>query len=377
MNPEELHDILSGKRHSLSAVLCRLGLSLAEPFYNLGVQTIRFLYNNRLKAIHRVSRPVISVGNITTGGTGKTPFTALLVKLLQAQGHKPGIASRGYHAIPAKSAENSSEPGQISRAVEQGNDEKRMLDQICPGTPHLQSKDRAGIARQLIHEFSCDRILLDDGFQHRKLHRDLDLVLIDAVNPFGYGHLLPRGLLREPLTSLGRADLIVLTRVDQVPRTEIERIQEVLRYFTHAPLVEVSFQATGWLDAAGNVTPLTELPIQPVVFCGIGNPRNFQQQLQQLGVSVAGDCWRPFPDHHHYTATEMEQLAELARKQGGELLTTHKDLVKLEGLLPSHLRCRALLIEAVITQGKEFLDQALSRLPVFSEEDLGEDDEEE
>lgn len=350
MNPRDLEALLSGERQTFAAAMLRLVLSFLEPFYTIAVTTIRLLYNLRLLQVVRVSVPVISVGNITTGGTGKTPVVALVTQLLQEGGYRPGIASRGYRTL-------SGETGS-----EMANDEKLLLHQLCPEVPHLQDRDRVRVARELIREFGCDRIVLDDGFQHRRLARDLDLVLIDATNPLGYGHLLPRGLLREPLTSLGRADLLVITRVDQVTLEELAGIQETLRVFSRAPIVEMRFEAVGWIDPEGQRADLAEIPEDPVVFCGIGNPGNFRRQLEHLGVRVREERWRAFPDHHHYTETEIAELCREARASGGILLTTQKDLVKLAGRMPADVECRALRIEAVIQSGQEHLRQQLERL---------------
>lgn len=350
MNPRDIDALLSGERQTLSAAMLRLLLSFLEPFYTIAVTTIRLLYNLRLFQVVRVSVPVISVGNITTGGTGKTPVVALLARLLQEGGYRPGIASRGYRTLSGESGS------------EMANDEKLLLHQLCPDVPHLQDRDRARVARELIREFGCHRIVLDDGFQHRRLARDLDLVLIDATNPFGYGHLLPRGLLREPLTSLGRADLLVITRVDLVTFEELAEIRETLGVFSRAPIVEIRFEAVGWIDPEGRRTGLGEIPEDPVVCCGIGNPGNFRRQLENLGVRVREERWRAFSDHHPYTEEEIAELCREARVSGGKLLTTQKDLVKLAGRLPTDVDCRALRIEAVIQGGQEHLEQLLERL---------------
>ena len=358
MNPADLHAILSGERQTLSANGWRLGLSMAEPVYTVAATFQRFLYNMRLKAIHRVRRPVISIGNLTTGGTGKTPVTALLVQQLQLRGIRPGIASRGYRSL--QTASGASE-GPISAAAETANDEKRMLEQMCPGVPHRQNRNRVQVAQELIRLDDCQCVLLDDGFQHRRLARDLDIVLIDAVNPFGYGHLLPRGLMREPPTSLGRADLVIITRVNQVSAERVAAIREELSYFTRKPILEIAFEPTGWLTLAGNSLPLTAPLHEPFVFCGIGNPRNFRLQLQALELTVPDERFQAFPDHYHYTAADILSLIERAGPTA-TLITTHKDLVKLTDLLPPATDCRALLIEAVVTEGAAALDTALTQL---------------
>ncbi len=357
MNLQDIQVIMSGECRTWKGAGLLVLLSLLEPFYTIGVTTIRLLYNLRILPSRRVRQPVISVGNITTGGTGKTPVVALLTQTLQRQGFRPGIASRGYRALPTDREDTAVASGESSPAVNIVNDEKLLLDRLCPGVPHLQHKDRTQVARELIRQHECDRIILDDGFQHRRLARDLDLVLIDALNPFGYGHLLPRGLLREPLTSLGRADLLAITRVDQVTAEELQEIRQTLRIFTRAPVLEIRFEAVGWLNRQGVRLPLTPCPAGPVVCCGIGNPDNFRRQLQGLGLEFPAEHWHPFPDHHHYSPDDLALLAQQVQQTAGTLVTTLKDLVKLDPLLPAAIDCQALMIEAKLSPDTETLLQ--------------------
>ncbi|MBL4883023.1 MAG: tetraacyldisaccharide 4'-kinase [Planctomycetaceae bacterium] len=356
MNPAQIEAVFSGQRRDAKAVLLRLLLSCAAPIYAGGSILNRLRYDLKLSPAHRTNVPVISIGNITTGGTGKTPFAAFIVKSLQAQGKQPGIASRGY-----KSLDNHSSALTENNAT--GNDEKLVLDQSCPGTPHLQNRNRVEAARQLVTEHACDCVILDDGFQHRRLHRDLDIVLIDAVNPFGYGHLLPRGLLREPLSSLARADLLVITRTEQVSAEDILQIQNQLtRYSNNTPVVEIAFEPTGLIDQHGNQSPIANQPKKPLMFCGIGNPIGFSRLLEGLNYEVTpNQNFFVFPDHHHYTQSEVNQLCDSARQAGTtQLLTTHKDIVKLTDKLPPEITCQAICIEAVIKNGNKVLDQKLA-----------------
>ena len=358
LNPAQIDAVLSGRRTDFRAVGLRLLLGCASPFYGAAASLNQMRFDWNLAAVHRVSAPVISVGNITTGGTGKTPFTAWLVRTLQKMGKSPGIASRGYKSLDSAHS--------IEADQQQGNDEKMVLEQLCPGTPHLQNRDRVLAARRLIEQHNCDCVILDDGFQHRRLHRDLNLVLIDAVNPFGYNHLLPRGLLREPLGSLKRADLIVITRVEQVPAAHISQIRAKLKRYIHdgIPIVEVAFEPTFFLDRDGNRFSLSKIPQTAIMFCGIGNPSGFQNLLSQIGLDPSpGKNFFIFPDHHHYTKQEVQTLCNRARKAGTKgLLTTQKDLVKLGHLLPDDITCQAVCIDAVVKNAEEILLQKLKEL---------------
>lgn len=238
------------------------------------------------------------------------------------------------------------------------NDEKLVLDQLCPGVPHLQNPDRVAAAQQAVRECGAQLLILDDGFQHRRLHRDLDIVLIDALNPFGYGRLLPRGLLREPIASLKRANLVVLTRADQCPPDDKQRIlNQIAGFRGEQPVIEVRFAPVGLLNANGTTTKFESLNGRPVLaFCGIGNPEGFQKTLQQTELSVAE--FVTFPDHHPYTADDLASLETRAtRHHAAAVLTTQKDLVKLDRLQLADRPLWAVQIGTELLHGRELLEQ--------------------
>jgi tetraacyldisaccharide 4'-kinase len=323
MNEAALHELLSGRRKDFAAMLLRSGLSAAECLYWLAIQGRNLAYARRLFSQHRVSVPVISVGNITTGGTGKTPIAAWLANWLVSRGRKPGLISRGYRALDRGA---STSDGQSVTA----NDEKLVLDRLCPGIPHYQQQDRTSAAKLAIAESGCDVLLLDDAFQHRKLQRDLDLVLIDALNPFGYDHLLPRGLLRESLTGLKRADLIIVTRANQCsPNQRHALLRQIGKYCASDEIVEVAFKPTRLVDIHWNPHPLTTIRGKKLlVFCGIGNPEGFRRTISDLGGAFAP--LRQFPDHHHYEQPDFQTLqAQAMAEQAEYAVTTQKDLVKI------------------------------------------------
>lgn len=337
-------EIISGSRQSIAANLMRFGLWLLSWGYGLAVSLRNALFNLGCFQQHKAAVPVISVGNITTGGTGKTPVVAYLANKLRNQGVNVGILSRGYHSL---------EDGD--------NDEKRMLDQLCPGIPHLQNPDRVASARQAVSEHDCQMLLLDDGFQHRRLQRDLNIVLIDAVNPFGYGHLLPRGLLREPMSGLKRADLVIITRADQVDEPAkqqiISRIAETRGTDEH---VELCFPPVRLINSRGEQHAIAEIRSSKVAaFCGIGNPDGFRQSLERAGLRVA--IFQAFPDHHHYTADDLSSIAQNARKENADyLLITSKDLVKIPHVTIDGLPLWSVEIGVEITTGTELLTAELN-----------------
>ena len=294
--------------------MLRLIASLGEPFYYAGsAWKNRSFGRNPAKAI-RVGVPVISIGNVTVGGTGKTPMVEWVVRQLLDGGKRPTIISRGYGAKAGEA-----------------NDEARELAQKLPDVPHIQNPDRVAAAREAIERLDCDCLVLDDAFQHRRIARDLDLVLLDATEPFGYGHLLPRGLLRESLAGLRRADAVILTRADACDneaRDEIWRTVE--KYLPQAVRIEAAHAPANLLAADGTRLPLDELHGQRIAaFCGIGNPAAFRATLEECGAEIVD--FLAFPDHCTY---DENYIAALTKWIDGltdvdHLICTHKDLVKV------------------------------------------------
>jgi tetraacyldisaccharide 4'-kinase len=276
----------------------------------------------------RIDAPVISVGNLTVGGTGKTPLVVEIVRRLERMGRNPAVVARGYRA-----------------GRDGANDEQRLIERECPGIAYVAGADRVAAARRAVAAKGADTIVLDDGFQHRRLARDLDLVLIDATCPFGYGHLLPRGLLREPVASLRRAGLIVLTRTDLASANDLARIDRVLD--THAPdipRIRCHHRVTGLTDVAGAAVAEPVAGARALLFAAIGNPAAFRATALSLGAVDAGHRW--FPDHCAYCAGDVDDLLRLAREARAEvLLTTAKDAVKLAALGSfAHARIRVIAI---------------------------------
>jgi tetraacyldisaccharide 4'-kinase len=315
MDEAAIHELLSGRRRDVGGTLLRGALSVGSWGYASVMHLRNLAFNRRWLSVHQIDAPVISLGNITTGGTGKTPTAAWLV----AEGYRPGLLSRGYRSL-------EQEPG---AEIPAGNDEKMVLDRLCPSVPHLQQRDRVASGRRLVQEFGCNVLILDDGFQHRRLHRDLDVVLIDALQPWGFDHVLPRGLLREIKSGLRRADLIVITRADQCTAAERQAIKsELHRIRGTSDCVEIAFAPMRLVGLDGSVQPASWVATQPgLAFCGIGNPDGFRRTLATIGATAE---LKVFPDHHHYQATDLDALAERARAVSAEVvLTTLKDLVKI------------------------------------------------
>lgn len=309
--------IISGQRQDPLAICWRTLLWPLSYLYRFGVA----LRNRRFEqsgAVTRVPVPVISVGNLTTGGTGKTPMVQWICRQIRQRDIRVGLISRGYGATEGGS-----------------NDEALELELALPDVPHLQDPDRVKIAEIAIEEMASQILVMDDGFQHRRLYRDLDLVLIDATNPLGYGYCLPRGLLREPPASLSRADALVITRADQVSESDLDELQKKLGRWVTAdiPMAVTTHSPCRLVNSGGNEAPLSRLDGQPVaVLAGIGNPAAFSDSLTRLGATIVAT--QLYPDHHAYQRDDIESMKKWMATLRQEypsilLMTTRKDLVKL------------------------------------------------
>ena len=273
---------------------------------------------------------VVSIGNLTLGGTGKTPLTMWVARWYQQQGWRVAVLSRGYGARP---------PTHL-RVVSSGNgplidwqaagDEPYLLACCLPGVPVLIGKDRYRTGRYAYEQFGAHVLILDDGFQHYALQRDLDIVLIDASNPFGSGSLFPRGILREPLGALRRADAMVLTRVEMAGETLPALWQQMRRWNKQQPMycLATVVEALHRQDTPSAVDLATLRQGRVVAFVGIGNPQAFVTTLTRLGAEIV--ALLVFPDHHPYTQEDWQTIVTTADKQQAVcLVTTEKDAVRL------------------------------------------------
>jgi tetraacyldisaccharide 4'-kinase len=337
--------LIRGETRGLRAGLARLGLSGVAGGYRAVMAARNAGYDRGWLAAHRAAVPVVAIGNLTLGGTGKTPMVEHVARWYRRVGLRVAVLSRGYGRAGAV------------------NDEALVLEENLPDVPHLQDPDRVAMARVAVEELESELLVLDDAFQHRRLARDLDIVLLDALDPFGLDRLTPRGLLREPVGSLRRAGVVVVSRADLVTdttlraiRTRAERAAGV-RPWVHARHAPVALIGPG--VAAEPVSSLRDRAV--AAFCGIGNPEGFRRTIEPLCGRVVG--FRVFPDHHNYTAADVAELMAWVRAVGADLaLTTQKDLVKLRvaDLGPAPLR--ALRIGLEIVEGSAVLDEALAEL---------------
>ena len=336
--------LVSGQSRGPIAAAERALLRLAEIPYTATVRRRNRYYDDPAHR-QRVPAAVISVGNLTLGGTGKTPFVAWTVRQLLEHGLRVAIVSRGYKARAGAA-----------------NDEARELAWQLPDVPHVQNPDRVAAARAAIQRHGAQALVLDDGFQHRRLARDLDIVLVDALEPFGFDHVFPRGTLREPPAGFARAQVIVLSRADLVEGPRREAIQKRIRaYAPQAAWVEAVHRPRRWLAPGGGEQPLAALEGQRVAaFCGIGNPPAFAETLKRLGCVLVG--LRTFADHHPYSAADLESLAAWADAERATLVSTVKDLVKIDPAWLAGQPLWGLEIGLTITAGEQLLLERLAPL---------------
>lgn len=341
--------IVSGEADGLGPSIARTALGVLSAPYSWAASLTEIARSGQDAT--DVGLPVLSIGNLTVGGTGKTPFAAFVVADLLARKRRPVLLSRGYCA----DAQGS-------------NDEAKVLARLFPGVIHLQGKDRVALARHAANAQLGDVLVMDDGFQYQALARKLNVCCIDATNPFGYGRVLPRGLLREPMHGLYRARPVVITRSELAAPGAIAAIQaEVLTHNPYAKFVVSEMRAKAVRDVHGPaIAAPASLDGQHVVLAsGVGNPESFARNVRSLGARVRDHVERG--DHHDWTAAEVKDLVKRANAVTAScVLTTAKDAVKLaahawpQGAPP----LRALDIEVILTQGadvwKALLDEALA-----------------
>lgn len=346
LGPSEFRNLVSGRQRGMGATALRCLLRVAEAPYTFAVGWRNRRYDRGRGAVHHVAIPVVSVGNLTLGGTGKTPMVKWLARWFGERGVRVAIVSRGYGASAGKH-----------------NDEALELRQSLPDVPHVQNPDRVAAATRAIHEFDSQLIVLDDGFQHRRLARNLDIVLLDALEPFGFDHVFPRGTLREPIAGLQRAQVVCLSRADIISAAERDAIRRrVAEIAPNAAWCELIHAASRLINSTGQSRPLEALAGERVAaFCGIGNPAGFQHTLAATGCEIAS--WREFPDHHKYSAPDLAALSDQVRSVSPAMaICTQKDLVKVPQENLGGVPLWAVAIEMKFQAGQHALENALKRV---------------
>jgi tetraacyldisaccharide 4'-kinase len=310
-------------------ILGPLLTALSYP-YDWGHRFRLQAYHRGWAAVRRLPCRVISIGNLTLGGTGKTPIVELVADFLRREGMHVGVLSRGYGGRSQSAITIVSDGKRCLVSPEVAGDEPVLLAEHLVGLPVIVGKDRYAAGMLAIERFGVEVLILDDGFQHVQLARDLNVLLLDAVRPLGNARLFPRGDLRERPIGMTRADAIVFTRWDAEPApplTTLKLVQLGLPLFCsqHEPL---DLRAL----SDGHCLPLTAIKDRRLLaFCGIGTPDHFRHTLQALGAEIV--AFAVFPDHHLYTRLEIEQMVQMANQHDAEaIVTTEKDGVRLRRL---------------------------------------------
>lgn len=310
-----------------------------SPIYSLAMRLREHLYRRGVLRSYRLGVPVVSVGNLTMGGSGKTPMVQFLARQLQRHGLRPAIVSRGYGGAATGKVNVVSDGATLLLDAREAGDEPRLLAETLPGVPVLTGIVRRLPAQRAV-EMGADVLLLDDGFQHLQIVRDVDLVLFNTDRLAGNSRVFPGGDLREPVAALNRATGFVMTGVDDSNRERATRFADLLRArFPRIAIAYTEYRVEGLvaLDSRGTVAPLPAELIEQAQcfgFCGIAQPESFRQTLVAGGIELAG--FLPLGDHQPYTATLVDNLLAKAHQAGATcLLTTEKDLVKLVPFVPA------------------------------------------
>jgi tetraacyldisaccharide 4'-kinase len=320
-----------------------------------------WLYARGVLASRALDCPVVAVGNLTVGGTGKTPAVELAVRMLRELGHRPAVLSRGY-GRRSQGVQVVADAASIRLDAEEGGDEPFLLARRLPGTPVVVGGNRFEAGTLARRRFGVSALVLDDGFQHRTLVKDLEIVMARAANPWGNGRLLPGGPLREPLDGLARAHLVVATGARRAADADEVRAT-VERIAPGVPVLTAVHEPTECFESSAmRFVPLSALgKARLLAFAGIGSPDGFMRTLTDTAVDVRG--FESFGDHHWYTREDLARLDRRAAETGAEgLATTEKDWVRLRTLPPPKRPLYVLSVRLRLTSGEAAWRAAFERL---------------
>ena len=356
------HEVISPKR-PLHLMPVYGVLRLVAVFYALGQRVRAGLYRLGVFKTRRLDCRVISIGNLTLGGTGKTPTVMMVADTLRRKGFKPAILSRGYGGQSGEFINVVNDGQQTLLSPEMAGDEPVMMAQRLKDIPVLTGRIRYETGKYAIEQFGVDVLILDDGYQHLPLHRDLNILLCDATRPFGNGVVFPAGELREPLSAMDRADVICLTRCREDSQTgpiDESNCRQV-------PVIKTGLRVQSVIElSSGKETGMEAVQNQPVAaFCGIAHPLDFFHTLEQVPVQIVNQDY--FSDHHDYSTDDLKTIESRAKQAGAKLIvTTEKDAVKLRGYT-FDLPVYAVRIALEILEGQEAWDRLLLPGPLAGE----------
>jgi len=335
------------------------GLSALSAAYR-GVLAVRArLYWWGALRTGRLPCPVVSIGNITVGGSGKTPAVELAALTLRELGARPAVVSRGY-GRQTRGVHVVADRDRVLLGPRAAGDEPLLLAERLPGIPVLVGENRYEAGRRAVEAYGANAVVLDDGFQHRTVEKDLDILVINGRSPWGNGRLFPRGALREPRTAIGRAHLVMIT--NPATAADIQVITDMVRrHNRHAPVVSAGHrvvEARQLFDGQRAAVPtLAGRPL--LAFAGLGSPQGFADTVASTGIALKGLV--EFPDHHWYAQEDLAELEERAAAVGAQgLITTEKDSVRLRSLRPPRLPLWVLPVTLVLESNQDAWMRALS-----------------
>lgn len=369
-------DVILERREGGRANALKLVLGSFSLLYGRAVQLRLALFRRRLLRSHELGCPVISIGNLTVGGTGKTPVAEMLARELQNRGRRVAILSRGYKSVPRPFIQRLrnklfrhrdlfpprivSDGQRVLLDSRRAGDEPHMLAKNLPGVCVLVDKDRVKSGLHAVRHFDSDVLLLDDGLQYQRLRHRMDIVLVDRQAPFGNEHLLPRGTLREPPANLRRAAFIIVTKSGPEPDEAL--IARLRRLNRTAAIIECDHAARHWQDLrTGERFPIDHLKNRHVgALSGIARPESFEEGVRNLGAKV--EITKAFADHHRFTKKEILRFLEWCdRRSLDALVTTEKDAVRFPEIDSPPVPMLFLRVEIEILRGREHWEELLAR----------------
>ncbi len=333
--------VMKDERIGLAASIVKVILLILSWVYGLGIKLVDLGYASGFRKRHKAGVPVVSIGNITLGGTGKTPFTIYVADYITHRGKKCAVLTRGY-----------------------GNDEYKQIRDTLQDVKVFVSQDRVKSA-EAAYGAGNEIIVMDDGFQHRRLKRDLEIVLLDGRRPFGNGKLFPRGILREPLTALKRADIFVITKVDNIDSSEREKlIGELEKLAPEVPIITARHKAAFLKDVTGAIYSVDSIKgLNACLVSGIVDPKYFAKAIKDLDAHIGLEI--SYGDHHQYSQKDIINIyKEASNRKCERIIVTEKDYVKLRELDLSSIEDKlfVLNISIEIESGKEKLVAGLNSI---------------
>ena len=339
--------------------LVTAGLSALSVGYRGALRVRDLAYRWRVLRTGRLPAVVVSVGNLTLGGSGKTPTVELTVRTLQELGAHPAVVSRGY-GRSTRGVRVVADREAVRAAARVAGDEPLLLAERLPGVPVVVGENRYEAGRVAIEQHGATALVLDDGFQHRTLAKDLEILVVQGRAPWGNARVFPRGMLREPLSALRRAHLVLVTNPPDA--AQVAAVTEtVRRYNSRAPVLTARYSLEDALETqSGRRVPVGELAGRRLLaFAGLGSPLGFADTLDSIGIRRVG--FVELPDHHWFTARDVQELTRDGRASGAQgLVTTEKDWVRIRDLAPSTLPLWVLPVRLALESGRDLWQQALA-----------------